>query len=66
MYSLIRHSGIKRALREEAVPLLLAFVAAEAFFKFGSFALETGAFMLTWLALSALASGVRTRLDRPG
>ncbi len=62
MYALIRHAGIRRALRDEAVPLLLAFVVAESFYKFHSFALETGAFLLTWAALSALGSAVRARL----
>ena len=55
-----------RQRRRMLASVVLAFVAAEVFFKFGSFALETGAFMLTWLAVSAVASGLRTRLERPG
>lgn len=64
MYTLIRHAGVRRALLDEAVPMLLAFVVAELFYKFHSFALETGAFMLTWLALSAVAAAIRSRLVR--
>ena len=56
MYSLIRDTGVKAALRQEAVPLLLSFGVAETFYKFHSFALETGAFLLTWGAVSYLAS----------
>ena len=64
MYTLIRHAGVRRALLDEAVPMLLAFVVAELFYKFHSFALETGASMLTWLALSAVAAAIRSRLVR--
>lgn len=65
MYALIRHTGLQRALRAEAVPLLLSFVAAEAFYKFHSFTLETGAFLLTWLAMSWAASAITSRSMRP-
>ena len=34
--------------------LVLAFLLAELFYKFHSFALECGAFLLTWLALDLL------------
>jgi hypothetical protein len=66
MYTLIRNAGVKRALVDEAAPLLLAFVTAEVLYKFGSFALETGAFLLTWLLVSYLVSAIRTRLARSG
>lgn len=65
MYTLIRNAGVKRALGDEAVPLLLSFVTAEAFYKFHSFALETGAFLLTWLAVSWLGSRLKARWARP-
>jgi hypothetical protein len=64
MYTLIRQAGVKRALYDEAVPLLIAFVVAEVFYKFHSFALETGAFLLTWLALSCAAHAIKSRLSR--
>ena len=66
MYSLIRDAGVKTALRNEAAPLLLSFGVAETFYKFHSFALETGAFLLTWAAVSYLASRVLQRGTAPG
>ncbi len=66
MFTLVRNTGVKHALRNEAVPMLMAFVVAELFFKFHSFALETGAFLLTWLALSYLGTLIRGRLPRAG
>ena len=65
MYTLIKNAGVQRALRDEAIPLVLSFVVAEVFYKFHSFALETGAFMLTWLAVSYLGSALKTRFVRP-
>lgn len=43
-----------RAHREAAIRLpglVLAFLVAEVFYKFHSFALECGAFLLTWLVI---------------
>lgn len=65
MYTLVRHTGLQRALRDEAVPLLLSFVVAESFYKFHSFALETGAFLLTWLLVSYVGSAFKARFMRP-
>jgi hypothetical protein len=65
MYTLVRNSGLQRALRDEAVPLLLSFVVAESFYKFHSFALETGAFLLTWLLVSYVGSALKSRFTRP-
>ena len=38
--------------------LVLAFLLAELFYKFHSFALECGAFLLTWLAFDLLVDAV--------
>ncbi len=65
MYTLIRHTGVQRALRAEAAPLLLSFVIAEVFYKFHSFTLETGAFLLIWLLLSYAGSAIKSRFIRP-
>lgn len=65
MYTLIRNAGVQRALRDEAVPLLLSFGVAESFYKFHSFALETGAFLLTWLVVSYVGSVLKSRYVRP-
>jgi len=66
MYTLIRNAGVKRALVDEAAPLLLSFGVAEVFYKFHSFMLETGAFLLTWLVVSWLGSAIRSRWQRHG
>ncbi|MBX9946572.1 MAG: hypothetical protein K2Y40_21035 [Reyranella sp.] len=56
MFSLIKDLGFRVAARREAVPFLIAFAAAEFFFKFKSFALECVAFLALWYALSFLQS----------
>lgn len=38
--------------------LVLAFLIAEVFYRFHSFALECGAFLLTWLVLDLLVEGL--------
>jgi hypothetical protein len=43
------------------VPFIVAFVVAEMFFKFHSFALECIAFLITWAILSYLQSLVLGR-----
>jgi hypothetical protein len=60
MYELIRRLTV-RQLTLEQLPLLLASLGiAEVFYKFHSFLLETGAFLLTWFALGALYAGLRS------
>jgi hypothetical protein len=56
MFTLVRTLGILEALRREFVPLAVAFLIAEFFYKFHSFTLECGAFLLTWMALSYVQS----------
>jgi imidazoleglycerol phosphate synthase glutamine amidotransferase subunit HisH len=53
MYELIRSLGWNRLAVEQAPPFLVAFVAAELFYKFHSFTLECAAFLLTWFVLDA-------------
>lgn len=64
MFTLVRNAGVQRALRDEAVPLLVAFVTAEFFYRFHSFALECAAFLVTWLAVSWVASAIKARVAR--
>jgi hypothetical protein len=45
--------------------LLLAFVLAELFFKFHSFALECGAFLATWLVIDVVVDALARRLRAP-
>ncbi len=58
MYSLVRMLPVARLLREQVPALGLAFIIAELFYKFHSFALETGAFLATWYGLSWLHAQV--------
>ena len=48
MYTLLSRLGLSTFLAYEGPALLLSWVLAELFYKFGSFTLETGAFLLTW------------------
>ena len=52
MFSLIKDLGVRVAVKQEAIPFLLAFVIAELFFKFKSFALECVAFLAVWFVFS--------------
>jgi hypothetical protein len=56
MFSLIKDLGVRVALKQEAIPFLLAFVIAELFFKFKSFALECVAFLAVWYVFSFVQS----------
>jgi hypothetical protein len=56
MFSLIKELGIGVALKQEAVPFLVAFLVAEFFYKFHSFTLECLAFLATWFLLSFIQS----------
>jgi hypothetical protein len=56
MFSLVRDLGVQVALKQEAVPLIVAFLIAEFFFKFKSFTLECLAFLAVWFVLSFLQS----------
>ncbi|THK34863.1 hypothetical protein EHS39_28270 [Ensifer sp. MPMI2T] len=56
MFTLIRTLGLETALARELPPLIAAFLLAELFYKFGSFALECLAFLATWYVLSAIWS----------
>jgi len=56
MFSLIKDLGLRVALKQEAVPFIIAFAVAELFFKFKSFALECVAFLAVWYVLSFVQS----------
>lgn len=56
MFELFRLLGPGRWAREQAPCVLVAGVVAEAFYKFHSFTLECGAFLLTWAAVDAVRS----------
>jgi hypothetical protein len=64
MFSLVKDLGIQVALKQEAVPFVVAFVIAEFLYKFKSFTLECLAFLATWFVLSFLQSQVFGPRDR--
>lgn len=48
MYTLIRSLPLQRLVSEQLPAFVISFVIAEMFYKFHSFTLECGAFLLTW------------------
>ena len=66
MFTLIRSLTTKQLLTEQLPAFTLAFVIAELFYKFHSFALESLAFLATWflfdLIVSLGATMVRAKL----
>jgi hypothetical protein len=61
MYSYVKTVGIPTFVLREAPAFGASFLIAELFYKFHSFALETGAFLATWYALSWLQATVTGR-----
>jgi len=66
MFSLVKDLGIQVALKQEAVPFVVAFLIAEFLYKFKSFTLECLAFLATWFVLSYLQSLAFGTRDRRG
>ena len=58
MIDLLRSLRIHAAYGRRLLGFLPAFVIAELFYKFHSFALECIAFLLTWLVLDVLVEAV--------
>ena len=54
MFELIRSSSRRELLTRHAPGLLIAFVIAEMFYKWGSFTLECLGFLATWFVLDAM------------
>jgi hypothetical protein len=64
MYSLIRALPPRRLLLEQAPAFLIALTIAELLYKFKSFLLETGAFLVTWFIIDFIIQAV-LRVLRP-
>ena len=60
MYELMCRLTIKQLTLEQLPLLVIALGIAELFYKFHSFLLEAGAFLLTWLALGALSAAMKS------
>jgi hypothetical protein len=54
------HRFNNRVTFRESVALLVAFIVAELFYKFHSFALECAAFLCTWYILGAIGAALET------
>lgn len=62
MYSLISRLPARQLLLRHAPTLVGALAIAEMFFKWKSFLLEAGGFLLTWYLLDAAVAFVERRL----
>jgi len=62
MYDLISRLTLKQLMTEQLPGFLMAFTVAELFYKFHSFMLETGAFLITWYVLDAIQAKLKTAL----
>ena len=60
MYEIIRRLTARQLAFEQLPLLMVALGIAEVFYKFHSFLLETGVFLLTWLVLGALHAAVKS------
>jgi len=58
MFQLVRAIGAMDLAVRQLPVFTVSFVIASSFYKFGSFALEAGAFLATWFVLDALVEGV--------
>ncbi len=54
MYELLQSSSLRHFMIRQMPAFLIAFVVAERFYKFGSFALECIAFLATWWVVDAV------------
>lgn len=70
MYALAHLIPVRELVLTQALPIAIALVIAELFYRFGSFSLECLAFLATWFVLetaaSAGAAGIRRVTGRRG
>jgi hypothetical protein len=64
MYQLIRTLSTNDLLKRQLPAFATAFLVAEFFYKFHSFALECIAFLATWFVLDLFAQGIVARIAR--
>ena len=67
MFTLLRLLPLRLLLIEQLPALTLSWLVAELFYKFHSFSLECGAFLLTWLAVDGVLQFAKRLFaaDRP-
>ena len=54
MFTLLKSLHLRQTYLSDPVSFVAALVIAEMFYKFHSFVLETGAFLVTWFVLGAI------------
>lgn len=64
MYTLLTRLPLRELLWRQAPTFIGALVIAEMFYKWKSFLLETGGFLLTWFVLDAAVTLVERALQR--
>ena len=65
MFTLLKSLHARQVYLSEPVSFVAALVIAELFYKFHSFLLETGAFLVTWFVLGAIVHNVTARVLPP-
>ena len=62
MFTLLKSLRSRQVYLSEPVSFVAALVIAELFYKFKSFLLETGAFLVTWFVLGAIIHTIAVRV----
>ena len=60
MFTMLRNQSFCALLGTQLPPFLIAFITAELFFKWKSFALECVGFLVLWFVLDAAYTGIRS------
>lgn len=64
MFKLIHDHSTSELIRQQFPVFAVSFLIAEFFYKFGSFALECVAFLVTWYVLDAVMQWLRPNKPR--
>jgi hypothetical protein len=64
MLSLISHVPTRRLLLRDAPTMVSSLFVADLFYKWHSFLLEAGGFLLTWLVLDVLVTAMQRLASR--
>ncbi len=64
MLSLLSHVPTRRLLLRDAPTMVSSMFIADLFYKWHSFMLEAGGFLLTWLVLDVLVTGLQRLFGR--
>lgn len=64
MYHLFTSQPLKNLFATQLLPFAVSFGIAELFYKFHSFVLETGAFLVTWFVLDMIFTLIRKAFQK--